>query len=180
MLKITIGGEDYYDERTQEFSTVKGFDLVLEHSLVSLSKWESITNKAFLSKEDKSPEELLQYVMCMIVSREYPDNVVDLLTDHNIETIKGYIESPQSATKFGNMPGSSGPNETITSELIYYWMSAFNIPNEYETWHLNRLFTLIRICSIKNSKPKKLSRGELASRNRKLNAERKAQYNTSG
>ena len=180
MLKLTIGGTEHFDERTNEFVVVEGTDLELEHSLVSLSKWESLTNKVFLSKEQRTPEELMLYIICMIISPDYPDNITELITNSQINRVKAYIESPHTATKFSSELVSKSVGETITSELIYYWMTAFNIPTEYETWHLNRLFTLIRVCSIKNSKPKKMSPREIAQRNRKLNEERKAKYQTTG
>lgn len=180
MLKLVIDEEEFFDPRTEEFSMGGGFEIELEHSLVSLSKWESQTKKSFLSKESKSREELLLYVRAMIISPTYPSDVTDRLTQENIDKIQAYIESPESATTFGNMPQTRGPGETITSELIYYWMVAFNIPLECEFWHLNRLFSLIRICNLKNSKPKKLSHRELAERNRRINEERKAKYQTRG
>jgi hypothetical protein len=180
MLTLLINGDEVFDEETQTFSIVGGFELELEHSLVSLSKWESRVKKPFLSKETKTSDELLFYIEAMIISPIYPPNIVEMLTNENIEAVKAYIESSESATVFGHMPEARGRTETITSELIYYWMVAFNIPLACETWHLNRLFSLIRICSLKNSKPKKMSRAELAARNRKLNEQRLAQYETSG
>ncbi len=180
MLKLIIGEEEFFNNETQEFSVVEGFELELEHSLVSLSKWESREKKPFLAKESKTPEEIRSYIECMIVSPIYPADVIVRLSEANIREVEAYIQSPQSATTFGKMPEVKGRGETITSELIYYWMVAFNIPFEVEIWHLNRLFALIRICNLKNTKPKKLTRSELAARNHRINEERKAKYGTSG
>lgn len=180
MLKIIIPGDEYFNEETETFQTVGDFELELEHSLISLSKWESKYKKPFLSSEGKSPEEILAYVKAMILTPIYPEDLFLRLTQKNYAEINDYIESKESATTFGHMPERKGRGEIITSELIYYWMVAFNIPFECERWHLNRLFALVRICNIKNQKPKKMSRSEIAARNRELNAQRRLQYNTKG
>jgi hypothetical protein len=180
MLRIIISGEEFFDEVTETFSTVGDFVLELEHSLVSLSKWESEFQKPFLSSTDKTTEEIFSYVKAMIVTFDYPSDILYRFSQDNITQINEYIDSKQSATTFGNMPKATGRSETVTSELIYYWMVAFNIPFECETWHLNRLFSLIRICNVKNSKPQKMSSREIAARNRELNAQRRAQLGTNG
>lgn len=180
MLRLIVPGTDYFNEETETFETVGDVELELEHSLVSLSKWESKYQKPFLDNNSKTTEELLGYIEAMIISPIYPSEIFGRLSQENINRINAYIESKESATTFGTMPQRRGKGEVITSELIYYWLVAFNIPFECEYWHLNRLFALIRICNIKNAKPKKMSRNEIASRNRELNAVRRAQYNTSG
>lgn len=180
MLKILVPGVEYFDESTQTFSTVGDFELELEHSLISLSKWESKHQKPFLGPAVKTPEEIVSYIEAMILTPTYPENLFMRFSQTNLDRINAYIESKESATTFGQMPERRGRGEVITSELIYYWMVAFQIPFECETWHLNRLFALIRICNIKNQKPKKMSRSEMAARNRQLNEQRKAQYNTRG
>jgi hypothetical protein len=182
MLKITIGGDEFFDEEKQEFFTQNEMVLELEHSLVSLSKWESKFQKPFLAEDEKSVEELLWYVKFMILTPNYPENFWEHLSQENVDEINAYIESKQSATTFGDLPSTShrSRGERITSELIYYWMVVFNIPFETETWHLNRLFSLIRICNLKQQKPKKMSRQEIAQRNRELNAQRRAALGTSG
>lgn len=180
MLKITLGDTEGYDEKTETFVTVVGdVEIELEHSLISLSKWESKFKRPFLNSDKKTSEEILYYIMAMIVS-PYPSNVLELLSQTNIDAINEYIESSESATTFGALPKRPGQGETITAELIYYWMVAFTIPFECESWHLNRLFALIRICNIKNSPQKKLSRHEIASRNHALNEQRRARFGTSG
>ena len=180
MLTITVGGTDVYDESTGAFSTQGGVKLQLEHSLVSLSKWESEFEKPFLGNGGKAPEEILAYVQCMILAPNPPGEILHKLSKENLEVINAYIDRKMTATWFSDQPGAPASREVITSELIYYWMTVFQIPFECETWHLNRLFTLIRICNIKQSKPKKMSRAEVAARNRELNNQRKAQLRTRG
>lgn len=183
MLTVIVSGQEVYNEATNEFiAGGADFTLNLEHSLVSLSKWESRFEKPFLGKEEKTAEELLWYVDAMVLNPNYSVDVLNRLTHTNLNEINKYIESKQSATTFGTMPEvkSGRKAETITSELIYYWMVAFNIPFETQHWHLNRLFSLIRICNMKQSKPKKMTRSEMAQRNRDLNAQRREQLGTSG
>lgn len=180
MLTILVKGNEFFNEETEEFESYGDVVLNLEHSLVSLSKWESKFEKPFLEPGQKTPYEILEYVRCMILTADFPEDVLNRLSSGNIEQINSYIESKQSATTFGEMPSKKVKGETITSELIYYWMVAFNIPFECETWHLNRLFSLVRICNLKNSKPKKMSKHEIATRNRELNAKRRAELQTSG
>ena len=180
MLTITIPGTELYDKKTKEFSTVGEFVLELEHSLISLSKWESKFQKPFLAAGEKSVEEIAEYLLLMILTPVYPSDIIDRMSKENIDEINNYIESPESATTFGDMPKTPGRGETITSELIYYWMVTFNIPFACENWHLNRLFALVRICNIKQGKPKKMTRGQIAQRNRDLNARRRAELGSSG
>ena len=180
MLTLVVEGDEYYNEETQEFETHGDFVLELEHSLVSLSKWESKHNKPFLNDRAKTSEEIMSYIECMILTPVYPPDITSRFSNSNLEAINNYIESKQTATSFGEMPQRKGRGEVITSELIYYWMVAFTIPFECEHWHLNRLFALIRICNIKNAPAKKMSRSEIARRNRDLNESRKAQLGTSG
>jgi hypothetical protein len=180
MLTIIVPGVESFDERSQKFGTVGDVILELEHSLVSLSKWESEFEKPFLNKEEKTPEEMLGYIRAMILTKDYPKDVFQKLTEENFEAINGYLERKMTGTWINEPPGAPKSREIVTSELIYYWMTVFNIPFTCETWHLNRLFTLIRVCSFKNSKPKKMKSHEIAQRNRQLNAERKAAMGTKG
>lgn len=180
MLTLIIGDE-YFDEENQTFEIVASAELQLEHSLLSLSKWESKTQKPFLSNAGMTPDELLLYIEAMIISPNYDPAVINRLSDDNMKAINAYIESSESATTFGkSMPESRANAEVVTSELIYYWMVLFQIPFECQTWHLNRLFTLIRICNLKNSKPKKVSPQQMAAERHALNEQRKAQFNTRG
>lgn len=180
MLTIIVPGVEMYDEQTEKFVTHGDTTLVLEHSLVSLSKWESIHEKPFLDKADKSTEETLSYIKVMTVTRNVPDKVYERLSEDNIREINEYIDAKMTATWFSDAPGAPKSKEIITAELIYYWMITFEIPFECEKWHLNRLFTLIRVCNVKQAKPKKMSRSEIAARNRELNARRKAELGTKG
>lgn len=179
MLTIYVGQVEHFDEEKSEFFKQGGFLLELEHSLVSLSKWESIHQKPFLSKEDKTREEILSYIECMVQTENPPEDFLDQLSDEDFDEINTYINSKQSATWFGAEPKSMS-RETITSELIYYWMVSYEIPFEVQYWHLNRLFVLLRVFNAKNSKEKKMSPNEIAARNRELNEQRKKQFGTRG
>lgn len=180
MLQITIPAVEQWDERKQEFVTTKEQTLQLEHSLVSISKWESKWCKAFLTKQEKTIEETLDYIKCMTITQNVDPEVYNYLTNENIEEINKYIEAPMTATYFSDDKTAKPSREQITAELIYYWMIALNIPFECQKWHLNRLLTLIRVCNIKNQPPKKRSRKEIMSRNAALNAARRKQLNTKG
>jgi len=180
MLTIVVPGVEMFDEQTQEFVTRDDITLDLEHSLVSLSKWESKHEKPFLGKGEKTPEDILDYIKIMTLTPNVPEEVFLKLSEANILDINNYIEAKMTATWFSEAPGAPASRDVITSELIYYWMITFQIPFECEKWHLNRLFTLIRVCNIKQAKPKKMSRSEIAARNRELNAQRRAQLGTRG
>ena len=180
MLQITIPATELWDERTEQFITTKEKTLRLEHSLVSLSKWEARWNKVFLSKKEKSEEEILDYVKCMTITQNVDPLVYYCLTSENFEQINAYIEASMTATTFSQTGGGQNNREQITSELIYYWMISFNIPFECQKWHLNRLLTLIRVCSVKNQPPKKRSTADIMRHNAELNAARRKKWNTKG
>lgn len=180
MLQLTIPAREYWDERTQEFVNTREYSLELEHSLDSLSKWESKWHKAFLTKQPKTYEETIDYIRCMTLTPGIPPDAYNHLSRENIKTINEYIDNPMTATYISEQKNSKGRSETVTSELIYYWMVALNIPFECQYWHLNRLITLVRVCNIKQSPPKKMSKRDIASRNAALNASRKQQLNTRG
>lgn len=180
MLRITIPAIEQWDEIKQEFVQTKEQTLQLEHSLVSLSKWESKWNKPFLSKGDKTYEETLDYIKCMTITQGVHPEIYNGLTSEHIDQINGYIEAPMTATTFHETKGGKNSREVVTSELIYYWMIALNIPFECQKWHLNRLLTLIRVCNVKNAPPKKMSKRATASHYAQLNAARRQQLNTKG
>ena len=179
MLEITIPEQELFNESTSEFINIKAQTLKLEHSLVSVSKWESKWKKPFLSKDKKTREETIDYIRCMTITQNINPIVYIGLTDENVECVSKYIDDPMTATWF-NEPEVRKSQEVVTSELIYYWMVALNIPFECQKWHLNRLMTLIRVCNIKNQKPKKMSTRAIMSRNQALNAARRKQLNTKG
>lgn len=180
MLRITIPAVEQWDEVKQEFIQTKEQTLQLEHSLVSLSKWESKWNKPFLSKEAKTNEETIDYIKCMTISHNVDPEVYNFLTTEHIEQINKYIEAPMTATTFVEDKSGRRNREVITAELIYYWMIALTIPFECQKWHLNRLLTLIRVCNIKNAPPKKMGKKATASHYAQLNAARRQQMNTRG
>lgn len=193
MLEIVIPArsaepdKEHYDELKEEFVMIPGrpatreYTLRLEHSLVSLAKWESNWCKPFLSTKKLTEEETVDYIRCMTITQNVPPEVYSNLTDENIKEVSAYIDAPMTATTFSeNGHGKSGSREVITAEIIYHWMIALTIPPEYQKWHLNRLLTLIRVCNIKNTPPKKMGKRALISRNASLNAARKQQLNTTG
>lgn len=180
MLQITVPAVEQWDEEKQEFINTKEQTLQLEHSLVSLSKWESKWKKAFLSRQDKTYEETLDYIKCMTLTQNVKPEVYQHLTNGNIEQINRYISDPMTATYFREDKTERKSSEAVTAELIYYWMITLNIPPEYQKWHLNRLLALIRVCEIKNSPPKKRSRKEIMRQNAALNAARRKRLNTKG
>jgi len=181
MLKITVPESEMYNEETNEFFYVKETVLCLEHSLVSISKWESKWKKPFLGSETKTAEEVLDYIKCMTITQNVPDIVYQCLTKENKDEIGAYIQDEHTATWF-NEQGQKRTSEVVTSELIYYWMTAFNIPFECQKWHLNRLLTLVKICSIKNDPKasKKMSRQAVMRQNAALNKARRARTGSRG
>ena len=181
MLNITIPAIDGWDDDKQEFVDIKpSRTLSLEHSLISLSKWESKWCKPFISTKDKTQEEIIDYIKCMTLTQNVADDVYNRLSFENIKQINEYINAPMTATRFFNDKNVKTSREQITSEIIYYWMITLNIPFECQKWHLNRLLTLIRVCNIKNQPPKKMNRREILSRNAALNAARRKQFNSKG
>lgn len=178
-LLVPISPEGW-DEEREEFVEAKAETLQLEHSLVSLSKWESRWNKPFLSKTEKTSEEILDYIKCMTIPTEVDTVVYQKLTTKHYEQINSYISAPMTATTFYDDKHNKNSRETITSELVYYWMVALQIPFECQYWHLNRLLTLIRVCNVKNAPPKKQSKSDIMRRNAALNAERRARLNSKG
>lgn len=180
MLRITVPSMELYDEVKGEFINTKEKTLQLEHSLVSLSKWESKWNKAFLSKKEKTLEETLDYIRCMTLTQNVDPSVYNRLTRENIEQVNAYISAPMTATYFSEEKAVKASREVVTAELIYYWMIAQGIPFECQKWHLNRLLTLIRVCNVKNAPPKKMSKKSIMSRNATLNAARRKKLNTKG
>lgn len=180
MLEINIEKFELFDEEKQEFVSGGPCKLQLEHSLISISKWEAKWQKPFLTNKDKTEEEIRDYIVDMTINKNVKSDVYLGLSQDNLDAINEYISSPMTATWFNERNAQPPNREVITSELIYYWMIAMNIPFECQKWHLNRLLTLIKVCTIKNTPPKKMSRRELAKRNNALNRERRAMLHTKG
>lgn len=182
MLKITIPDTEAYDPRTNEFINVKHQTISLEHSLVSISKWESKWHKPYLDKRyEKTREEALDYIRCMTLTQNVDPLVYRCIPDSEVKKIIEYINDPMTATWFLDEEQSKGKSQPIiTSEIIYYWMVGYQIPFECQKWHLNRLITLIKVCDEKNKKPKKMNKNERYARNNKLNKARRARGHTRG
>jgi hypothetical protein len=188
MLTLEIPGEEKFDEKNETFYTVGSGTIRLEHSLVSLSKWEEKWHVPFFSKDnDKTIEQTIDYIRCMTITQNVPDDFYRSLTNENIKAVQNYIDDPHTATWFSDTKRPAKQTtinkEQITAELIYYWMIALNIPFECQKWHLNKLLTLIRVCSVKNSandKSNKMTGKELARHNSDLNAQRRAMYHSKG
>ena len=180
MLTVKVPlSDELFDNSTQQFVDGETFELQLEHSLVSLSKWESFFEKPFLGPEEKTFEETMWYIEAMTMTPDVPPDVYRKLSQQNMDDITKYVDAKMTATWFKAEP-SKRQTEIITAEIIYYWMISLNIPFECQYWHFNRLMTLVQVINQKNAPEKKLSRAELAARNRQLNAERKAKLGTSG
>jgi hypothetical protein len=179
MLEITIPDTELYDEEANEFVSVKGVVLRLEHSLVSISKWESNWKEPFLSEKPKTIPQTIDYVRCMTIGQNIDPKAYDALTPEHINAVNEYIKESRTATTFSET-GKSSRRDIITSELIYWWMAQFNIPMECQKWHLSRLLALIRIASIKNSPQKNMSRHAVLSQNAALNAARRRARGSKG
>lgn len=181
MLKILVKGRELYDERTEQFIDSKDTVLQLEHSLVSLSKWESKWHKPFLNdKEEKSDEEMIDYIRCMTITQNVDPAVYYALSVDNVNEIKAYMEDQMTATWFSDKNNQRSRQRQVTAELIYYWMISLEIPFECQKWHLNKLLTLIRVCNIENAPKKKMKQSDILRQNAALNAKRKAAMNTRG
>lgn len=180
MLKIVIPATEQYDPKTETFYNTKETTLLLEHSLLSISKWEAKWQIPFLGQGDKTAEQTIDYIRCMTVTPNVDESVYRCLTVDSVKAITAYIDNPMTATTFNDRDSRGRSREVVTSELIYYWMVAAQIPFECQKWHLNRLLTLIRICSIKNAPPKKMGKRGTMSQNAALNAARRKRLHSSG
>ena len=180
MLTIVIPETEEFDPVTSTFTVHKREVLNLEHSLVSLSKWESKWKKPFLSDKDKTPEETIDYVRCMTVNNNVDPSVYKRLSSKAVQQINDYISDPMTATTFSEDKNKKKNREVVTAELIYYWMVALQIPFECQKWHLNRLITLIRVCNIKNEPRKKMNKADIYRQNAALNAARRRMHGSKG
>jgi hypothetical protein len=180
MKKIHIPETRLFNSSTNEIITLKEQDIQIEHSLVSISKWEQKWHKPFLSTKDKTPEEMADYIRCMCMTQNVDPQVFQYMPDAPAKEINEYIADPMTATTFSDRK-TSGGNEILTNEIIYWQMITLGIPVEFQKWHLNRLLTLIKVCSIKNNpNKKKMSRSEIIQRNRELNRARRAANHSAG
>ena len=182
MLKIQIPiGAESYDEATNKFVNSDYFQIELEHSLVSLSKWEAHYEKPFLGQNEKTVEESLFYIeKCMLLTENLPGEIFQKLSQQNYDDIQEYIAAKRSATWFNDRTNRPPSRQIITSAVIYGWMVQLNIPFETQYWHLNELFTLIKVCNEQSKPPKKMGRREAARQQAALNAQRQAQMGTKG
>ena len=175
MLKVTIPGCELFDENTGEFTSTSDITIAIEHSLVSLSKWESKWEKPFIGKK-LTPEESIDYVRCMTLTQNVDPDIYKYIPNDVMEQIVKYIDSKQTATWFREDKPKNGYRKTITSEVIYYWMISCGIPFECQKWHLNRLLTLIRVCQEESKPERKMT----AQERQALNMARRKKYKTKG
>ena len=182
MLELKIPEVDLFDQELQEFiGVIRPQTIRLEHSLVSLAKWESRWEKPFLQKEPMTMEETIHYIRCMTITQNVNPQVFGYVAKYHLHEIYGYMELPMTATTFSkDKEPWRGSREIVTAEIIYYWMTAFNIPFECQKWHLNRLLTLINVCNLKNKPPKKMSQRDILTRNHNLNQQRLKKLGTRG
>ncbi|HNX63452.1 MAG TPA: hypothetical protein PKN45_12490 [Candidatus Limiplasma sp.] len=180
MLQITMPACESYNEKTGTFANAKEQTIQLEHSLVSVSKWEGKWKKPFLGATERTYEEGIDYIRCMTITQNVSPEIYYRLSPEQLTAINEYIEAPMTATWFSEKSQRTRPKEIVTAEIIYYWMIALEIPPEYQKWHLNRLLTLIRVCNAKNAPQKKTSKRETARNNRALNAARRSVNHSSG
>jgi len=180
MLLVTTPVCEMYNEETEEFLETKSQVLQLEHSLVSLSKWESKWKKPFLGKGNKTTEESIDYIRCMTITQNVDPRVYMAINNEIIEEVSKYVADSMTATTFSKIDERRINREIVTAEIIYYWMIALDIPFECQKWHLNRLLTLINVCNLKNQPKKKMTPKQLASRNRALNEARRLSAGSAG
>lgn len=180
MLQIKVPGIDGWDEINEQFTTLPDTTITLEHSLISISKWESKWHTPFLGKDQKTPEQIIDYIKCMTITPNVKDEVYNRIPKDQIDIILDYINDPMTATTIKERGGPKRSREIVTSELIYYWMVALEIPFECQKWHINRLMMLIQICEIKNQPDKKMSRRSTMQQNAALNAARRQKAHSRG
>lgn len=180
MLQLHVEGQEMWDELKEEFTMSPAYDLRLEYSLVSISKWEATWRKPFLTKEPKTLPETRDFIRCMTLNQNVPPTVYLALTNEHIKLVDAYCNAKRTATTIRTYQKYTHSNEIVTSEVIYYWMVMYNIPFECQKWHLSRLMTLIQVCSIKSGEQPKMSRNDIYAQQARLNAQRRARLNTRG
>ena len=180
MLQIKVSAKEAWDETNNQFITIPETTICLEHSLISISKWESKWHIPFLGKDKKTSEQVIDYIRCMTITPNVKPEVYNFLSQGNIDDVLAYIDDPMTASTVKELGGPKRSSELITSELIYYWMVAHQIPFECQKWHINRLMMLIRICNAKNQPSKKMSRRNAMQQNAALNAARRQRLHSKG
>lgn len=180
MLTITIPETELYDEKTNTFFTTQKKTIKLEHSLISASLWEAKWKRCFTSKPPSTAEETIDYIKCMCLDKNIDDLVFRAIPMEEYQKVLDYIADPMTATKITDRSNSRGNSEQLTTEVIYFYMTAFNIPFSCEKWHLNRLLTLIKVCSIKNGGDQKMGKHDIMNQNKALNAARRAKMHSKG
>lgn len=180
MLKIKVPATQLFNEETSEFIYTKETELSLEHSLVSISKWESKWHKPYIETKEKTNDELLNYIECMTITQNVDPNVFKAIPENEINKIVEYISDPMTATTFCENKKQTGKKEILTAEILYYYMFKAGVPKECEKWHLNRLITLLRVFGEKDAPPKKMSKNDVLAQNRALNAQRRAKMKSKG
>lgn len=181
MLTINIQGKEFWDYETEKFCYSDSVVLEFEHSLVSVSKWEAKFHKPFLTNDKKTEEEMAGYVEAMLLTPNVSRETLDCLTEEHVIALGEYVNDPMTGTTFSNLPEhNTKSSERLSAELIYFWMSQYQIPYEAREWHLNQLFTLIKTHYAKTQKPKMMSKNARVQTMAELNAQRKAKLGTSG
>lgn len=180
MLTIIVTDVENFDENTQSFMETKGFIIELEHSLASISKWESEFEKPFLASDPKTQDESLGYIRCMCLGSDVTTDMLSRLSPKQMSQINAYINAKMTATWFTERPQAGKAREIVTSEVIYYWMSALTLPFGCDQWHFNKLLTLIKVANSKNAPQKNTPRRDMAAQRRSINASRQQRYNTTG
>lgn len=188
MIEIVIPEQHYefFDEVKEEFLPpvdIKETKIQIEHSLISLKKWEQKWHKPFLGKTEKTLEEIKDYIRCMTLTHGVDPGIYNWIPNNVIEEVLEYIKNPMTATTFKEdrlVGAQKNSREIITAEIIYYWMIALSIPVEFQKWHLNQLLTLIKVVNIKNAGPKKMDKKMAAQERAALNKLRREQYNSKG
>ena len=183
MLNIKIKGQELFIPDKNEFVTISDQVLKLEHSLVSISAWEEKWHEKFLNPNiQMTQEQVLDYIKCMTLNEDFPEEAYNFLSSEDVKQIKEYMEDPHTATTINTLGQNrkKHTNKVTTAEEIYYMMFSYGIPKECETWHINKLLTLIEVFSVKNGGEKKMSTREIMQQNAALNAARKAKLNTKG
>lgn len=179
MLKLIIPETELFDDRTGEFINIDRTALTLEHSLISISKWESNWEIPFINTRHKTKAQTIDYIKCMTITPNVNPNVYRCITNEHIRVVNEYIDKPMTATTFSDKNKGSR-NKKITNEEIYYQMIELGIPVEFEKWHLNRLLTLIHVCTSYRTPGNKRSTSDIIRDHKAINAANRKRFNSKG